>query len=122
MKKLLLALGLALFATPAFAQAATPASKLAFDEVGQSAATAGGATYTAFIDGSTTGVPLTGLNCTATTTPVGATCTTNLPALTPGAHTLTVTQTIAGATSPASTPVSFSMVVVVTPTGVRIVP
>lgn len=104
------------------AQPATPTSKLAFDEVGQSVATAGGATYTAFVDGSTTGVPLAGLTCTATTTPVGATCTVALPALTTGAHTLTVTQTIAGASSTPSASLAFSMVLVVTPTNVRIVP
>ena len=109
-----------LAAVPAFAQAATPASKLAFDEVGQTVAVAQSATYNATIDAAAP-VALAGVSCTATTTPVGATCTATLPALTLGTHTLTLTQTISGATSPASTPaLSFTYVIVVTPTNIRI--
>ena len=118
----IVALSLLLVSMPAVAQTATPLSKLAFDEVGQTVATASGATYTGLIDGSTTATPLTGIVCTATANPTGATCTSALPPLTPGTHTITITQTIGGASSAASAPLSFSLIVVVTPTNVRITP
>lgn len=108
-----------LMASASYAQAATPASKLAFDEVGQTVAVASAATYTAFVDGATTGTVLT-VTCVAGTPATTTTCTAPLLALTPGTHTVTVTQTISGAVSPPSTPLSFTYVVVVTPTNVRI--
>lgn len=110
---------LLLMAVSSYAQAATPASKLAFDEVGQALAVVQGATYNAVVD-TAAPVPLAGVACIATTLPVGATCTATLPAMTVGTHILTVTQTISGAVSPQSAPLSFSFVVVVTPTNVRI--
>jgi hypothetical protein len=51
-----------------------------------------------------------------------ATCTAPFPAMTPGAHALTLTQTISGAESGKSMALAFTFVVVVTPTGVRVVP
>ena len=114
---------LAVSAFPAYAQAATPTSRLAWDQIGQSVATASSATYTAFVDGSTTGIVVTGVVCVAGTPVTNATCTSNLPPLTPGTHTMTLTQTIGGASSPQSAPpLSFSYIVVVTPTNTRIVP
>ena len=106
----------------ATAQAATPASKLAWDQVGQSVATASGASYSVYIDTGTP-IPLTGAVCVVGVPTTMATCTAPFPAMSPGAHTLTLTQVIAGAESPKSTPaLAVVFVVVVTPTNIRVVP
>lgn len=104
------------------AVAATPSNHLTFDLPGQAVAVAGSATYTAFVDGAAAGAVVTGLTCVTSTTVSGSTCTVNWPAMTVGTHSLTLTQTISGASSTPSTPLSFQFVVVVTPTNLRAVP
>ena len=124
LKRLLVASALILlFGPPAAAQSvATPSNHLGWDEPGQSAAVANGSTYNAYLDASTTPTPLTGVTC-STGTPVStATCVANWPALQPGTHTLTVTQVQTNVESAKSAPLSFTMVIVVTPTNVRQVP
>ena len=106
----------------AAAQAATPTSKLAWDQIGQSVVTAQAASYNVYID---TGTPVlvVGVACVTGAPTTNATCTATFPAMSPGAHTLTLTQLIGGAESPKSTPaLAVVFVVVVTPTAVRIVP
>jgi hypothetical protein len=105
---------------PLYAQAATPASSLAWDQIGQSVTVAQSAGYTVFLDGAPTGTALASVTCTATG--ASATCSAPFPALTPGAHTLTLTQTISGASSAKSAPLSFTFVIVVTPTNLRVTP
>jgi hypothetical protein len=106
------------------AQTATPASKLVWDEIGQVSATAGSAAYKAYVDNQTTGTPLSGVSCAAAVSPLNpaadSTCQAPMPALTPGAHTITLTQSIGGAESVKSTALSFTYVVVVTPTSLRV--
>lgn len=111
-----------LMASSSYAQAATPSSKLGFDEAGWSVATAQSAVYTPIVDGVTLPAFVAStVVCTATTSPAGATCTVPLPALTIGPHTMTLTENISGVTSPQSAPLTFSFVVVVVPTNLRII-
>lgn len=111
-----------LMASTSFAQAATPSSKLGFDEAGWSVATAQSAVYTPTVDGvALPAFAASAVVCTATVSPAGATCTVPLPALTIGPHTMTLTETISGVTSPQSAPLTFSFVVVVVPTNLRII-
>lgn len=99
---------------------ATPANKLQWDEVGQTAFLAGSAAYVIFIDGSTTRTPLTNVTCATGVPATNAVCTSDLPALTPGVHTIKGIQSISGADSAQSLPFTFTYVVVVTPSGFRI--
>lgn len=123
MRKYLLAVAAVIgIATASYAQAiVTPATHLGFDIVGQSAAVAQSATYLPYIDGSATpSLPLAGVTCVGAT-PV--TCVSTFPPLSPGVHTLVITQVIQTAESSKSAPVlTFTFVVVVTPTNVRAVP
>lgn len=101
---------------------ATPGNHLGFDLPGQSIAVANGSTYNAYLDASTTPAPLAGVTCSAGTPATTATCVANWPAMQPGSHTLTVTQAQGGVESAKSAPLSFTMVIVVTPQNVRQVP
>lgn len=113
--RLTLTLLLLLLPVPSFAQAivATPTYKLAIDVpacVGCPAmdvATATSYTYKVYLDGATTGTPLTGLVCAGTTT---ITCTELIPAFTAGAHTITVTATNAFKESGQSKALTFTMI------------
>lgn len=112
---------LVLCARPVAAQTATPASKLAWDEPGQTATVAQAAGYTLYLDAATTGMALVNVACTAPTTgPVA--CAAAFPAMTPGTHALTITQTIGGVESAKSSALSVTLVVVVTPANIRIIP
>lgn len=102
------------------AQSATSANKIGWDEAGQAPAVSAAASYNAYIDGATTPTPITGVTCATGVPSTTAACVGNFPALTPGAHTLTLTQTIAGAESAKSSAFPFTYVVVVTPTNVGI--
>ena len=123
MRRFVLVCAFLFSSTTLFAQTATPASKLGWDQVGQTATVATAAAYTVYIDGATVGVALTGVTCVTAAVPAnGSTCSATFPALTPGTHTLVGTQTISGTESAKTpTPFSFAFVVVVTPTGWRIV-
>lgn len=102
-----------LFAGTIEAQVATPASKLGWNQEGQTQAIAQSATYNMYVD---VLVPTVAQNVICIVgTPV--TCKADLPALTVGSHQIRLTQVIGAAESPQSLPLSFTYVVVVTPTG-----
>lgn len=69
-----------------------------------------------------TPIPLTGVVCVAGNPTTGSDCTSNIPALTVGQHTVTVTQVIISAESGKSNTLSFTMVIVVTPSGLVLKP
>lgn len=119
MKKIFLSLLLLLISVPALSQTnVTPTSKLIWDypNVTLAVAQAFGENY--YVDAATTGVALTGKTCTFTTNL--ATCQTAFPALTPGAHTLAITATSSGLESTKSNVLSFSFVILIVPTNLRI--
>lgn len=118
--KSLLALIIVISASSAFAQTATPSSRLAWDQIGQPPAAANGFTYTAYVDGATAGISLVGAVCNNGPTASDATCVVSLPPLVAGAHTVSVTQSLGGAESAKSVALSFTVVIVVTPTNVRL--
>jgi hypothetical protein len=124
MNKILALLAIAvLWASPVAAQTATPASKLAWDEVGESPAVAQAAIYNLYVDGAGVALNLTSVACVVqTSNAANATCTAPFPAMTVGSHTLTLSQVSNGAESPKSAPLSVTFAIVVTPTGIRIVP
>lgn len=120
----------AILLTPrvASAQVATPLQHFGFTEVGQTVAQAAGAgvSYNLYDNSSTTPIPLTGLACVAATVPANSDCTTSIPALTTGIHVVTVTQQVTVTAGPAesgkSNVLSFTMVLVVTPSGLIVKP
>jgi hypothetical protein len=65
----------------------------------------------AYVDGATTSVILTGLTCAAAAPAGTFTCVVNLPALTPGPHTMAIALTVGTATSEKSNVISFTYVV-----------
>jgi hypothetical protein len=110
-------------ASLAAAQTATPASKLAWDEAGESPAVAQAAIYNLYVDGAGVAVNLTSVSCVVqTANAANATCTAPFPPMTVGSHSLTLSQVSNGAESPKSTPLTVTFVIVVTPTGIRVVP
>lgn len=120
MKRFVLALAFILVASFASAQVATPINHFGWTQVGQTVAVASPATYNLYVDAATTPVPLTGVTCVAAGS--DAACTSNIPALTVGAHTVTLAQNIQGAESGKSASLSFTFVVVVTPSGLVLKP
>lgn len=105
------------------AQTATPASKLAWDEAGESPAIAQAAIYNLYVDGAGVAVNLTSVVCVVqTTNAANATCMAPFPPMTVGTHILTLSQVTNSVESPKSTPLSVTFVVVITPTGLRIAP
>jgi hypothetical protein len=77
MNKILALLAIAvLWASPVAAQTATPASKLAWDEVGESPAVAQAAIYNLYVDGAGVALNLTSVACVVqTSNAANATCT-----------------------------------------------
>lgn len=113
---------LALVAWPAAAQTvATPNNHLAWIEIGQSVAQASSAIYNSYLDTASTGVPVAGVACVVGSPATDSSCQSNLPVLTLGLHTVVLSQVISGAESAKSAPpLSFTFVVVVQPTSLRI--
>lgn len=109
-------------AVPASAQVATPVNHLGWTEVAQVPAVAGAASYNLYVDAVVAPLPLTGVVCVAGNPTTGSDCTSNIPALTVGQHTVTVTQVIISAESGKSNTLSFTMVIVVTPSGLVLKP
>lgn len=105
------------------AQVATQGNKLGFTEVGQALniASPPTAAYNIYVDGSTTATPATNITCAAGTPTTNTDCSINFPALTIGNHVVTLTQLFGSTESTKSTPFSFTFVVVVTPSGLKIV-
>lgn len=116
MKTLLTIVALLLLSTPAFAQTATPQNKFQWTEAGQTVAIAGGAAYNLYDGTNPTPLVLTAVTCIAGAPTTDAVCTGNIPALTLGVHTVTLSQVISGAESGKSSVLSFTFVIVVTPT------
>jgi hypothetical protein len=126
MKRLCLALLLLLLPALSHAQIADAGAKLGWDMPASTLGTANSYTYRYYPDGATTGISLTGVVCTGTTSPFP--CTVPFPAFSPGTHTLTVTAgTVAGTPpviveGPKSAVLSFTFVVVPgTPLNPRII-
>lgn len=102
----------------ASAQTASPLNHLSWTQPNQDLTTAQAAIYSLYDGPSLTPISLADTTCTAgTPNPV---CTALMPALTPGAHTVTITQRISGAESDKSNPASFTFVIVVTPANLTI--
>lgn len=116
MKRFLIALALLCSAAPLYAQTATPQNKFQWTEAGQTVPIAGGATYNLYDGSNPTPLVLTGVTCVAGTPTTDANCTGSIPALTLGVHTVTLSQVISGAESGKSSVLSFTFVIVVTPT------
>lgn len=119
-------IGLMMVAALASAQSANNASKIVFDELAQSPATATSAQYPTYRDGSATAAAaLAGVTCAAAVAPLNpaadTTCQSTFPAFTPGTHTLAITQLLSGAESTKSNIVTFQFIVAVVPTNLRIV-
>lgn len=105
-----------LLAAPAFAQTATPQNKFQWTEAGQTVPIASGATYNLYDGSNPTPLVLAAVTCVAGTPATDAVCTANIPALTLGVHTVTLSQVISGAESGKSAVLNFTFVIVVTPT------
>lgn len=116
MKKVIFVLLLCVLSAPAFAQTpATTANKIAWEQQAPSLADAQAYVYKYYPDGAATGIVLTGVTCTSTTSPTGTIvpqCEVAFPAFTPGSHTLTLTASSVAGESVKSTPLSFAFVVI----------
>jgi len=111
-------------AAPLHAQAqASPASRLGWDQGAANLAEANTFGATLFIDNvggaDTGGVVLVGKSCSGTASPFA--CVADLPALTVGPHVLRLSATFSTFESPVSTPLDIVMIVIQTPTNLRIV-
>lgn len=119
MKKLLFALVILCLASTAFAQTpVTTANKIGWDQQAPSLAEAQAYTYKYYPDGATTGIALTGVVCTAVTSPTGTVvpqCEVAFPAFTPGSHTLSITASNEAGESVKSAPLNFAFVVIPSP-------
>jgi len=121
MRKTLLAL--VLIVTPiilsAQAPIGIPTSKFAWNEDAPTLADVQGYTYKYYLDGAVAGVAFVGVVCSGAASPFS--CEVNIPAFTPGNHSITYTaQNIAGESSK-SLPFGFAFVVTpAIPSGMRI--
>ena len=111
MKRLLFALVFTLVASSAFAQVATPVSKLTWDQAGQDLATVQAYTYRHYDDGGTPGVvfPLVSITVVGTSSPF--TVSALFPAFTPGQHTVTVSASNVAGESGKSNSLAFNFVI-----------
>lgn len=113
-----------LIATASIASAQTPsnpASKLAWDEGGPSAATVQGYTYNLYVDGSSTPIPLSGVSCQDLSHPDGFTCEAPFPAFTQGLHILTLSASSGGFETLKSDPLSITFIILQTPKGLTVI-
>lgn len=100
------------------AQNATGASKFAWDQTAPDLSTANAYTYKYYPDGSATGITFTGVVCSGTTT---FSCVVNIPAFTPGNHTIQLTASNIAGESAKSSPFAFVFVVApVAPSNIRL--
>ncbi len=103
---------------PAISRAAQSPKTLLWDQPQATAAEAQALTYKYYADGATTGVALTGVTCTGTTTVV---CSVSFPAFTPGAHSIQITATNAAGEGAKSAAFSFTFVLVpAAPVNIRV--
>ena len=125
MKKIIALLSaFVLMALTAHAQTpADPSKRLGWDVPGQAVTVAQASGYNLYIDAATTPVGLQSVSCASGGgSGPAVTCTAPIPAMTPGTHLITLTQTSGTAESAKSTGLSITFVVVVTPQGLRVVP
>jgi len=99
---------------------ATIGSRAEWTQESTNLATAQGYTYKYYINASTVGIAFTIVTCAGTVSPF--TCSSLLPALTPGSYTLSLTASSGSVESTKSNVVSFSYAVVLPPQGLRIIP
>lgn len=134
MNRLLLAIAVCLFASPAFAQTppvrVSAQSRFAWDQPAPTEATDAASalaivkayTIKRYSDGSTTGLVMIGVVCTAKTPPAtDFLCVVPVPAYTLGGHTISMTASIQGdplSESPKSLPFSFTMSATATTPGI----
>lgn len=124
MRKVILAVVMMLgLAAAASAQTPTsPISKLAWDITDTDAATAAASTYRLYVD-ALAPVQLTEVTCSGSAPVV---CTAQVPALTQGQHSATVTRTVVVSGTPIESPksnsVEFLMVLVAAPMNLRVAP
>ena len=110
MKKILLVPSILLITSLLYAQA-IPTSKFAWDQSAPDLTTVQAYTYKHYDDNSATGVAFVGVTCTGTASPF--TCVVNIPAYTPGNHSITLSASNVAGESVKSAP--FAFVFVVTP-------
>lgn len=111
---------LLLVAAPCFAQTpATKASRLGWTQQAESLADAQALTFTIYVD-VLPGVAMVNPACSDAPAQMYQ-CEGALPAMTPGQHSLALTATSAGQESDKSSPLALRLVVVQTPTGLRII-
>lgn len=119
MNRIFLIIALLLAPVLTSAQSATSANKFAFDQAAPTLADANAYTYKYYTDGSTTANTFTGVTCTGAASPF--VCVTNIPAFTPGNHSITMTASNIAGESAKSAPFAFTFVVTpVTPANIRI--
>lgn len=125
MKKVMALLGaFVLMALTAHAQTpADPSKKLGWDVPGEAVTVAQASGYNLYVDAATTPIGLQSVVCTSggASGPL-VSCIAPFPAMAPGTHTVTLTQTSGTAESGKSTGLSITFVVVVTPQSLRVVP
>lgn len=123
MKKILLALALAISSVVIIAQQppiGTATQKFAWDQDAPTLADAQAYTYKYYPDGSATGVTFAVVTCSGAATPF--TCSAPIPAFTPGNHTITLTASNIAGESAKSNPFGFSFVVTPgVPNNIRII-
>ena len=121
MRKALLTLAIVSITATLYAQApiGIPTSKFAWDQSAPVLADAQAYTYKYYPDNAATGVTFTGVTCTGTVSPFQ--CEVNIPAFTPGSHSVTFTATNAAGESAKSSPFAFAFVVTpAIPSNIRI--
>ncbi len=119
MRKVLLAS--ILISSTLYAQAppALSTSKFAWDQSAPTLADAQAYTYKYYPDGAATGIEFTGVTCSGSSSPFQ--CEVNIPAFTPGNHSITMTASNLAGESAKSAPFSFVFVVTpAIPSGIRI--
>lgn len=119
MKRVFLTIILLLVPSFVFSQA-IPTSRLGWDQDAPTLADAQAYTYKYYADGSTTGVALTSVTCTGSTSPF--VCSAAFPAFTPGNHRITLAASNLAGESAKSNPLDFTFIVTpAVPTGLRII-
>jgi len=106
--RFLIAVVLVLIPISLLAQA-VPTSKFAWTQDAPTLADAQAYTYLYFPDGATTGIAFTAVTCTGATSPFA--CEVNIPAFTPGNHTVTLAARNVAGESAKTSPLSFVFVV-----------
>ena len=117
--KTILILTISLVPVSLLAQQATGNNKFGWDQPAPQLTDAQGYTYKYYPDGSGTAQTFTGVTCTGAASPFQ--CVVQIPAFTPGNHTIQLSATNIAGESPKSSPFAFVFVVTPgAPTNIRI--